>query len=141
MVDPEIQGAPHRSRPPDHPRSSRFNLTYCGVPENKSGIFLGCQKSSMLYIFFFFLVFSSNSRSPKRTPVFFFRLAFEKLKSSFLFFFWAEAETRKSVYLKSGLRRAFWSKIGPQNSTHVFSFFFVWGWLENGTHMLVGERT
>ena len=31
FVDPQNQGGPHRSRPPDHPRSSRFNLTYCGV--------------------------------------------------------------------------------------------------------------
>ena len=79
---------------------------------------------------FFFFVFSSNSRSPKPTPVFFFfLLAFEKFKSSFPFFFWAEAETRKSVYLKSGLGQAFWSKFGLQNGTHAFFFFsFVAAW-------------
>ena len=45
LVGPENQGAPHRSRAPGHPRSSRFNLTYCGVPENKSGIFLEPQNN------------------------------------------------------------------------------------------------
>ena len=103
--------------------------------------FFGMSKILNVVHFLFFSRFFFKQQVPKTYSCvfFFFPLAFEKFKSSFLFFFWAEAETRKSVYLKSGLGRAFWSKIGRQNSTHVFLFFFVRGWLENRTHMLGGD--
>ena len=76
---------------------------------------------------FFFSFFLQTAGPQNALPCFFFRLAFEKFKSSFLFFLWAEAETRKSVYLKSSLGRAFWGKFGLQNNTHVFFVFFRLG--------------
>ena len=130
MVSLENRGAPHRSRAPGHLRSCRCGPTYCGVPEKNFEILLGRQKILFVIHFLFFSRFFFKQQVPKtHSCVFFFRLAFEKFKSSFLFFLWAEAETRKSVYLKSGLRRAFWSKIGPQNNTHVVFFYsFGAGW-------------
>ena len=53
----------------------------------------------------------------------FFRLAFETIKSSFLFFLWAETETRKSVYLKSGLGEIFGAKLGLKTALTCFFFF------------------
>ena len=127
MVRLENRGAPHRSRALDHPRSSRCGPTYCGVPEKSFEILLGFKKSSLFIILvspFFFQTAGPQNALPSFSV---FRLALNISKSSFLFFLWAEAETRKSEYLKSGLGRDFWSKIGPQNSTHVFFFFFRLG--------------
>ena len=75
--------------------------------------------------FLFFSRFFFKQRVPKTHSCvfFFFRLAFEKFKSSFLFFLWAEAETKKFVYLKASLGQAFSTKFGLQNGTH--EFFFV----------------
>ena len=136
MVRLENRAAPRRSRAPGHPRSSPCGPTYCGVPEKNFGILLGRQKTSLGIIFFFFLVFSSNSGSPKRTPVFFFSYGLKISKSSFLFFLWAEAETKIFVYLEASLGQAFSTKFGLQNGTHGFLFFFlVWGWKKNDTDM------
>ena len=80
------------------------------------------KKSSLSFIFLksFFLQLGPENALPSLV---FFCLAFEKIKSSFLFFLWAEAQTRKAVWVKSSLGRAFWRKFGLQNGTHVFFFF------------------